>query len=101
MSVKLPNRSNHLLASSPPAFISAANIPPGYFGWAPPSPPPHFAADIYVEYGTNRPMKWNMYYGRYYYLSPMIGTSGSFVQPPLPQGPPPSYGSGNKQSRNK
>uniref|UniRef100_A0A6C0DTP6 Uncharacterized protein n=1 Tax=viral metagenome TaxID=1070528 RepID=A0A6C0DTP6_9ZZZZ len=109
MLANLPNnRSNHLLANPSPAFISAANIPPGYFGWAPPSPPPHFAADIYVEYGTNRPMKWNMYYGRYYYLSPgpMASTSGSFVhaplsgQPPLPPGPPPSNGIYN-QGKNR
>lgn len=62
MSANLPNnRSNYLLARSPP---------PGYFGWAPPLPPPHphYATDIYVEYGTNRPMMWNTHSGRYYYL---------------------------------
>ena len=80
-----------------------ASQSPGYFGWAPPSPPPQIAADIYLEIGTHRHMKWNMYYGRYYYLSPgpMASTSGSFVQPPLPEDPPPSYGGRNTQSRNK
>ena len=105
--IKAMERHRHRLASQPQVFSSAANIPPGYFGWAPPSPPPHFAADIYVEYGTHRPMKWNMYYGRYYYLtlgpgaSPLtpftpLSLSG---QPPLPDDPPPPHerrtGSGN------
>lgn len=90
----------HKLASQSPAFSSAANIPPGYFGWAPPSPPPHFAADIYVEYGTNRPMIWNNHYGRYYYLTlgPGVSPLAPFTplslsgQPPLPDGPPPPHG---------
>ena len=98
--IKAMERHRHRLANPSPAFISAANIPPGYFGWAPQSPPPHFAADIYVEYGTNRPMIWNNHYGRYYYLT--LGPSASPLtpftplslssQPPLPDGPPPPHG---------
>lgn len=102
--IEAMKRHRHKFASQSPAFISAANIPPEYFGWAPPSPPPQIAADIYLEIGTKRLMKWNTYYGRYYYLSPagpMASTSGSFVQPPLPEDPPPSYGGRNTQSRNK
>ena len=105
-------RHRHRLANPSPAFISAANIPPGYFGWAPPSPPPHFAADIYVEYGTNRPMIWNNHYGRYYYLTlgPGVSPLAPFTplslsgQPPLPDGPPPPHGhrtgSGNTHTIN-
>jgi hypothetical protein len=82
---------NPFLVYPPPSFISAANIVPGSFGWAPPAPPPPYSAPYYVEYGTNRPMQWNHHYGRFYYLGP--APAGSLLplpgQPPLPSGPPP------------
>jgi hypothetical protein len=97
MSAEPPQRAppmNPFLVRPPPSFISAANIVPGSFGWAPPSPPPPGPAPYYVEYGTNRPMQWDRHYGRFYYLGP--APSGSLLplpgQPPLPPGLPPSRG---------